>query len=68
MQASNEQQKMESNMRLPAEVNAGIPTAEMYPQLSLDDPELFSTDNIAEAWYGQQLVNLDWLEIPNLYG
>ncbi|KXT11592.1 hypothetical protein AC579_3123 [Pseudocercospora musae] len=68
MQASSEQQKMESNMRLPAEVNAGIPTAEMYPQLSLDDPELFSADNIAEAWYGQQLVNLDWLEIPNLYG
>lgn len=40
----------------------------MYPALNLDDPDLFSTDNISEAWYGQQLINLDWLEIPQLYG
>ena len=40
----------------------------MYQALNLEDQDLFNTDNISEAWYGQQLINLDWLEIPQLYG
>ncbi|WPA98880.1 uncharacterized protein RHO25_003493 [Cercospora beticola] len=54
---------------LPPTVNGTTPAAaSMYPAVNLDDADLFSTDNISDAWYGQQLVNLDWLEIPQLYG
>lgn len=45
----------------------GLPTAaepDIYAQLNLDDIDLFSADNISEAWFGQQLINLDWLELP----
>lgn len=58
-----------SMMRLPPDTNGGASQNENYPQINLEELDLFSTDNISEAWYGQQLINLDWLEIPQqLYG
>ncbi|EME41620.1 C6 transcription factor-like protein [Dothistroma septosporum NZE10] len=40
---------------------------EVYPQINLDDIDLtFSADNMSEAWFGQQLTNLDWLEVPQM--
>ncbi|KAK4493879.1 hypothetical protein PRZ48_015064 [Zasmidium cellare] len=44
--------------------NGSAPEADIYAQLNLDDIDLFSADNISEAWFGQQLINLDWLELP----
>ncbi|KAM3421595.1 hypothetical protein BST61_g1982 [Cercospora zeina] len=60
---------LDPTLPMPPAVNGATPnTANMYAALNLDDADLFSTDNISEAWYGQQLINLDWLEIPQLYG
>ncbi|UJO19783.1 Sorbicillinoid biosynthetic cluster transcription factor sor3 [Fulvia fulva] len=40
---------------------------EIYPQISLDDIDLtFSADNMSEAWFGQQLISLDWLEMSQM--
>lgn len=40
---------------------------EIFPQINLDDIDLsFSADNMSEAWFGQQLINLDWLEMPQI--
>lgn len=46
--------------------NGALPDADIYSQLNLDDIDLFSADNISEAWFGQQLINLDWLELPQM--
>jgi hypothetical protein len=36
----------------------------LHPDLwSLEDVEFFGNENISEAWYGQQMTNLDWLEV-----
>jgi len=37
---------------------------EGYPPVSLDFTQPFGADNMSEAWFGQQLLNLDWLEAP----
>lgn len=46
--------------------HSGAAEADIYQQLNLDDIDLFSADNISEAWFGQQLINLDWLELPQI--
>lgn len=46
--------------------HGSAPEADIYSQLNLDDIDLFSADNISEAWFGQQLINLDWLELPQI--
>lgn len=35
--------------------------------LNLDDFDLLGFNNISDAWFGQQLLNLDWLELPESY-
>lgn len=61
--------QLDPALRSTPRTNGATPTTmDLYPGLNLEDPNLFSTDNISEAWYGQQLINLDWLEIPQLYG
>ena len=35
-----------------------------WPDLSWDGSDPFGFNNISDAWFGQQLTNLDWLEIP----
>lgn len=32
--------------------------------LNLEDGDFFGAENLTEAWYGQQLINLDWLDFP----
>lgn len=32
--------------------------------LSLEDGDFFGAEDLTEAWYGQQLINLDWLSFP----
>ena len=45
------------------------PTAQLVrdltgPDLSFEEFDLMGFNNISDAWFGQQLINLDWLELP----
>jgi hypothetical protein len=37
---------------------------DLHARISVEDSQVFNAMNISEAWYGQQLLDLDWLEIP----
>lgn len=45
--------------------NGAAVSPAIYPQLSLEEIEALSAD-ISQSWFGQQLVNLDWLELPQI--
>jgi len=34
-----------------------------YTQFNLEDIDFYAADNISSAWFGQQLINLDWLDV-----
>ena len=34
-----------------------------WPELDFNADDPFGFDDISQAWFGQQLVNLDWLEL-----
>jgi hypothetical protein len=36
----------------------------VWPDFGYDGSDPFGFNNISDAWFGQQLPNLDWLEIP----
>lgn len=37
-----------------------------WPELNFDGLDPFGFENISDAWFGQQIINLDWLELPEL--
>ena len=49
------------------EASPGIPGQyTLGPGFTLEDFDPFGLDNISDAWFGQQLTNLDWLELPEI--
>ena len=53
---------------VPPPVMPGVQQTMMdgYPPVNLDFTHPFGAENMSEAWFGQQLMNLDWLEAPNM--
>lgn len=45
--------------------NGAAVSPAIYPQISIEEIEALSAD-ISQSWFGQQLVNLDWLELPQI--
>jgi hypothetical protein len=47
------------------------PTAQLAQDLTgselcFEDFDLLGYNNMSDAWFGQQLINLDWLELPEV--
>lgn len=55
-----------SNVPPPVMPAVQQPMMEGYPPAALDFSQPFGAENMSEAWFGQQLLNLDWLEAPSM--
>ncbi|SMR48120.1 unnamed protein product [Zymoseptoria tritici ST99CH_1E4] len=58
---------------LPVDANGlvnggGLQATDVFGGMNLEDAGFFGNENISEAWYGQQMANLEWLEVGAPFG